>query len=86
MGLISGLLVYYITCTIHALAIHNKFLAPLPVSDKSLVLCQQLNKFLVSFLGKVQFGIWIDILEKEKFANLRKKYFFSYFLLFLICI
>ena len=56
------------------------------LTDKSLVSCQYLNKFLTLLLGKVQFGIWIDILEKEKFANLRKKNLFSYFHLFLICI
>ena len=45
-----------------AVAIHNKFLAPLP--------------------RKVLFGVWIDILAKEKFSNLNKK-FISYFHLFM---
>ena len=34
----------------------------------------------------ILFGVWIDILAKEKFANLSKKLFFSYFYFFLICI
>ena len=43
------------------------------------------NKFLVSLPGKVRFGVWIVILEKEKFANLSKDFlFFSCFYLFLI--
>ena len=41
------------------------------------------NKFLVPFLGKVQFGVWIDILAKEKFANLRKKFPFFFLFLFI---
>ena len=37
------------------------------------------NKLLASLSGKVQFGVWIDILAKEKFANLSKNFlFFSY--------
>ena len=31
------------------------------------------NKFLASLLRKVRFGVWIDILAKEKFSNLSKK-------------
>ena len=38
------------------------------------------KKFLASLLGKVRFGVRIDILAKEKFANLRK--IFIYFLIF----
>ena len=38
------------------------------------------NKFLVPLSGKVWFGVWIDILTKEKFANLTKNFlFFSCF-------
>ena len=44
------------------------------------------NKFFVLLLGKVGFGVLVDILAKEKFANLRQFFFFSYFHLFLICI
>ena len=45
------------------------------------------NKFLAPLIGKVWFGVWIDILPKEKFANLNKKFLlFSCFYLFLICI
>ena len=40
------------------------------------------NKFLVLLLGKVRFGVWIDLV-KEKFATLCKNFFvceyFSYF-------
>ena len=68
MGSIFGLLVHYITCTVHTFAeIANKFLALLP--------------------GKVRFGVWIDILAKEKFPNLskkKKKSFLFLFFLFLI--
>ena len=50
-------------------------------------LCQLPNKFLASLSWKVRFSVRIDILAKEKFANLSKKFiFFSYFYLFLICI
>ena len=30
--------------------------------------------FLASLSGKVQFGVWIDILLKEKFTNLNKNF------------
>ena len=41
----------------------------------------------MSLSRKVHFGVLIDILANEKFANLReKKVLFSYFYLFLICI
>ena len=46
----------------YALAVSNKFLAPLP--------------------GKVRFGVWIDILVKEKFPNLSKIFFFFFLFLF----
>ena len=51
------------------------------------------NKFLASLMGKVRFGVWIDILAKKKFANLSKNFlFFScfylnfvYFIFLLFC-
>ena len=43
------------------------------------------NKFLALLLGKVRFGVWIDILAKEKFSNLSKNFILFYFIyLFLI--
>ena len=36
------------------------------------------HKFLASLLGEVRFGVWIDILEKEKFANLSKNFLFLF--------
>ena len=46
------------------------------------------NKFLAPLLGKVRFGVWIDILAKEKFANLSKNFLFifSFSFLFEFCI
>ena len=51
------------------------------------------NKFLASLPRKVWFGVRIDILEKEKFSNLSKKFiflfsfisclYFAYFIFFL---
>ena len=41
-----------------------------------------LTSFFVSFPRKVRFGVWINILAKEKFSNLRKK-IFSFLFLFL---
>ena len=32
------------------------------------------NKFLAPLSGNVQFCVWIDILAKEKFANLSNKF------------
>ena len=34
--------------------------------------------FLAPLLGKEGFGVWIDILAKKKFANLRKFIFFLF--------
>ena len=60
--------------------------------NKSLELCQQPNKFLVSLSGILTvFSVWIDILLKKKFANWRKKnknilfVNIALFLLFLVC-
>ena len=42
--------------------------------NKSLAICQQANKFLMPLsMILMVFGLWIDILTKEKYANLRKK-------------
>ena len=52
-------------------------------TNKSLALCQQPNKFLALLPRVVTFfGVWIDILAKVKFDNLRKKeqIFFFFFL------
>ena len=43
-----------------------------------LALRQQPNKFLVSFPGKVQFGVWIEIFAKKKFSNLSNFFLFSF--------
>ena len=36
------------------------------------------NKFLESLPGKIWFGVWIDILAKEKFVNLSKNFLFLF--------
>ena len=41
------------------------------------------NKLLGPLSRKVQFGVWIDILVKDKFTNLRKKIYFLIFICFL---
>ena len=42
------------------------------------------SKFLASLPGKVWFSVWIDILAKDKFANLSKNFiFFLVFICFL---
>ena len=42
-------------------------------------LAENHKQFLASLLGKVQFGVWMDILEKDKFSNLSKKISFIFF-------
>ena len=41
------------------------------------------NKFLAPLLRKVWFGVWIDMLAKEKLAKLRKKFLLFFFFFFL---
>ena len=55
---------------------------------RSVHLKKIVNKFLAPLLGKVRFGVWIDILAKEKFANLSKNFLFifSFSFLFEFCI
>ena len=40
--------------------------------------CRGPNKFLEPLSRMVQFGVWIDILAEEKFANLCKNFIFVF--------